>query len=216
MKFSFKQFFQKHGAETRVEGEPDRAASISGIYKGIALGLLLVAAFFLIYSQIEKREFPVRFLEAITSNQEEVVRLSRNRFAQEYENLMFGYQAMRTGTEVTGIFDTMDAVEGMSLEIKAAAKEAETTFPYDEFSPSEQEKIRAYFGVLKQMDDGRHAYIENLSDCLRLTYLDEDEAEKFCNTISEEWNTLAEKLLGDLTATLGLSDEEEREFRGVR
>lgn len=189
---------------------------ISGFYKGVAIGLVAIALFFAVYSRFEQRDFAPRFLDALTANQEEVVRLSKSQFSPEYERLMLGYQSLKAGGEPDAVFEQMDRVEDLSLALQTAAENARSQFPFADFSPDEVRKINAYFDVLHQMDSGRHTYLADLGDCLRMTYLETAEADQFCNQISADWNTLAEKLLKDLIATLELSPQEASRFQEVR
>lgn len=188
---------------------------VSGFYKGVAIGLVVIALFFAGYSRFMQREFAPRFLDALTANQEAVVRLSRGQFAPEYEQLMLGYHALRAGGSPNQVFAQFDKVESLSLDLQAEAKSARERFPYADFSPDENRRIKAYFEVSAAMDRGRHEYLTKLSDCLRLTYLDTADASDFCNQISADWNTQAEKLLKDLIAALELTPQEASRFQGI-
>ncbi len=215
MKRFLSKLFPGDQADVEVNGEAIPQKSTHSLVMGVVIGMMIVAAFFFVLSILQSQTFSKRFLEEVAENQRTVVTISKEEFTPTFSELMVSVRTIWDGGEAPGIFAQMDEVVANSESITAAAKQAENNFPLHKFSSDEQRKIRNYFRVLQQMDSGRHVFVTELEDCIRLTADGDERAQEYCSNISSAWEKKAQSLLTELTATLELTEEDRQLLEGI-
>lgn len=198
--------------QTTVEGVPAAAGSRFALAKGLIIGMVCVAALFLIISRFEHSRFQKRFLAAFSENQRESVRISKEEFSPIFGQLMNDIYTVQNGGEAAEIFTRMDTVLLLSEKISATADSGIASFPYADFSKDENRKIGNYFTILKEVDNGRHAYLLSLKDCVNMTVDAKSDAGSFCNRINTDWDKRAKALMQSLVDSLELSGKDKRLF----
>ena len=195
-------------------GQPRRRQPIS-FATGLIIGMIALVVVFFIISAYRQTTFSQRFLEAFVENQNQVVALSKDEFTPAFSELMVSIRTLLDGGEAPMVFVQMEDVVAKSELISEAAERSRSGFPMFEFSVDERRRIKNYFDVLAEMDAGRHAYVLELQDCVRLSADGRESADKYCSDISLAWQQEAEQLLEKLAAQLELSPEEEQQLQEI-
>ncbi len=215
MKNIFTSIFISKKSAVSVDGTVDPTNRKWALFQGVLVGTLFVAGFFFFVSFVQGTKFQQRFLQAFSENQRSVIMLSKNEFTPLFSQLLVSLDTIWKGGEAPGIFVQLDDVIASSGYITTAAEKAKNEFPFDDFSSDEQRKINNFYVVLGKMDNGRHVYVLSLKNCVRFSVDGDANAEEYCETLENNWQIEAAKLLKELVGTLELSEKDSQLLEGI-
>ncbi len=205
------QYYEKFDNDPFQENDgdhpPHKRLSIFFVFVVFLGGITILLSLFFWF---QGQNFYNRFQEAFLTNQQQVLRISKNSFMPHFHKLILLFQEDPEGPEV---MKQMDIVINISHQIRKLFEISKQNFPYESFSDEEQKKIYTFFDILTEIDSGRHEHVYEVKKCIVKTAIGEEDAKQFCQNEEVAWKQEVTSLVNQLVESLDLNTQDEEEFR---